>query len=106
MAVFSCQPQQKFDKEKWNEVGDLMTFPNRKYMIDDLTQHYNLKGKTYKEVIDLLNQPQDGLDSTGQIAYNIDIDYGVEDPVYSKRLIVHFSKDSVATGYRIHEWRK
>lgn len=35
VSLFSCHTKQKFDKAKWAEVADLMTFRNRKYMIDD-----------------------------------------------------------------------
>ena len=98
--------QQKFDKQKWAQVDDLMTFPNRKYMLEDLFNNYNLKGRKYSEIINLLDQPQDGLDSLGRIVYNIDIDYGVEDPAYSKTLVLQFSKDSVVNAYQVDEWHK
>jgi hypothetical protein len=102
----SCQNQHKFDKQEWGKIGDLMTFPNRKHMIDDLVHNNKLKRRKYNYIIDLLGQPQSSFDSSGCIAYEIDIDYGVEDPVYSKTLIIQFSKDSIVSAYRINEWKK
>jgi hypothetical protein len=53
ITLCSCQTGQKFDKEKWSEVGDLNSFPNRKYMIDDLTRNQELKRKRYEDIISL-----------------------------------------------------
>ncbi|MVM37939.1 hypothetical protein GO730_10605 [Spirosoma sp. HMF3257] len=105
-TLCSCQPQQPFDKNKWGEEGDLMDFPNRKYMIDDLVTHYTLKGKTYKEIISLLGESNYSPDSTYSIAYRVDIDWGAEDPVYSKDLVIYFSRDSLVQFYRLKEWKK
>ena len=107
VTLYSCQTHQKFDKVKWAEVADLMTFPNRKYMIDDLIKNYQLKGKAYKDIVKLLGQPQSNLDSTLQIFYDIDVDYGSDiDPVYTKTLFVQFDKDSTVTSYKVNEWKK
>lgn len=107
VALSSCQTKQKFDKAKWAEVADLMTFPNRKYMIDDLIQSYQLKGKTYQQLIDLLDTPQKKLDSTLQVYYDIDVDYGTDiDPVYTKILSIEFDKDTVVRHFEVKEWRK
>jgi hypothetical protein len=104
---YSCHPKQKFDKEKWAEVAELMTFPNRKYMIDDLVQNYQLKGKTYHEIVELLGQPQSNLDSTLQVFYDIDVDYGWDiDPVYSKTLTILFDKDTIVKSFEVQEWKK
>ena len=67
LTHFSCQSQQRFDKEKWAEIADLMTFPNRKHMIDDLVKNYQLKGKKYSEIVELIDKPQSKLDSTMEI---------------------------------------
>ena len=107
LTLFSCQTKQKFDKTKWAEVADLMTFPNRKYMIDDLVQNYQLKDKTYHQLIELLGPPQLKLDSTLRVYYEIDVDYGSDiDPVYTKTLSIEFDKDTVVKNYEVQEWKK
>jgi len=106
-TFYSCQTKQKFDKAKWAEVADLMTFPNRKYMIDDLVKNYQLKGKNYNEIVELLDQPQSKLDSTMEIFYDIDVDYGWDiDPVYSKTLTILFDKDTVVKDFKVNVWKK
>jgi hypothetical protein len=107
LTLFSCQTQQKFDKTKWAEVADLKTFPNRKYMIDDLVNNYQLKGKKYSEIVKLLDKPQSKLDSTMEIYYDIDIAYGTDiDPIYSKTLSITFDKDTVVKSFEVEVWRK
>lgn len=107
VTLYSCQTRQKFDKAKWAEVADLMTFPNRKYMIDDLVKNYQLKGMTYQQLIELLDTPQNKLDSTLRVYYDIDVDYGTDiDPVYTKILSIEFDKDTVVRHFEVQEWRK
>jgi hypothetical protein len=107
ITLYSCQEKQFFDKAKWAEVADLMTFPNRKYMIDDLVKNYQLKGKKYAEIITLLDQPQSKLDSNMAILYDIEIDYGWDiDPVYSKTLTIFFDKDTAVKDFKINVWNK
>jgi hypothetical protein len=107
ISLLSCHIKQKFDKEKWAKIGDLMTFPNRKYMIDDLTSNYLLKGKNYNEILKLLGQPQGKGDNALQIFYDIDIDYGSDiDPIYTKTLLFQLDKDSVVESFKIKEWKK
>ena len=107
IILVSCQTEQKFDKAKWAEVADLMTFPNRKYMINDLVKNFQLKGKTYNEIIDLLGQPQSDMNSEHQVFYDIDIDYGSDiDPVYTKILLLQFDKDSIIQNFEVREWKK
>lgn len=107
VALCSCQTQKKFDKEKWAEVADLMTFPNRKSMVDDLTKNIPLKGKSYKDIVSLLGQPQHSLDSTMNIGYEIYEDYGSDiDPIYTQTLVLHFDKDSTVKSFEIKEWKK
>jgi hypothetical protein len=107
LILFSCQRHEKFDKAKWAEVGDAMTFPNRKYMIDDLVRNYQLKGKKYSEIVELLNEPQSKLDSTLQVFYDIDVDYGSDiDPVYTKTLSIVFDKDTIVKSFEVQEWKK
>ena len=107
LILNSCQSEQKFDKAKWAEVADLMTFPNRKYMINDLIKNYQLKGKTYNEIIEFLGQPQSGMDFDHEVYYDIDVDYGSDiDPIYTKTLTLGFSKDSITQKVVVQVWKK
>ncbi len=107
LVFVSCVHEQKFDKAKWSVVDDLMTFPNRRYMIDDLIENYPLTGKKYSHITDLLGNPQGGdLDSTYEVFYNIDVDYGHDiDPVYVKTLKILFDKDSIVTKIEVNEFK-
>lgn len=107
LSLFSCQSHKKFDKLKWAEVADLMTFPNRKFMIKNLLENYQLKGKKYADIVNLLGKPQSKLDSNLKVSYDIDVDYGSDiDPIYSKTLSILFDKDTVVNSFEIHEWKK
>ena len=107
VVFYSCQRTQKFDKMKWAEVADLMTFPNRKSMIDDLIKNFPLKGENYNNIVSLLGQPQFPIDSTMAIGYKIDEDYGGNiDPIYTQILLVYFDKDSTVKSVEIKKWKK
>lgn len=84
-----------------------MTFPNRKYMVDDLVKNYPLKGKKLADIVQLLGKPQSKLDSTLQIFYDIDVNYGSDiDPGYTKTLSIVFDKDTVVKSFKVDEWKK
>src|SRR5438045_2341099 len=65
----SCKGIEKFNRTKWAEVADLMSFPNRNCMVDDLVLNYHLKGKPINEIINLLGEPQYPIDSTMEMGY-------------------------------------
>ena len=102
----ACQPQEKFDKVKWRDAGDVFTFPYRKNMLSDLLNNYHLQGKKYSEIINLLGEPQSDIDSTYEMVYRIEIDWGTIDPVYFKNLRFHFSHDSVVQKFETYQWKK
>ncbi len=86
-----------------------MQFPNRKYMIDDLLKNITLKGRTHAQIIDILGQPQSELElgSDFRMSYDVDIDYGKDiDPVYTKKLTIIFSSDTIVRDARVIEWKK
>lgn len=106
-SLIFCHKPQKFNKVKWVEVDDLMTFSNRKYMIDDLANNYQLKSKKYNEIIELLGEPQEKGDSLLKIFYDVDIDYANDiDPIYAKILVFQFNKDSTVKKFEVKEWKK
>jgi hypothetical protein len=103
----SCRGMEKFNREKWSEVADLMSFPNRNCMVDDLVHNYNLKGKTLNKIIHLLGEPQYPIDSTMEIGYKVEEDFESDiDPVYTKILSIRFDSDTLVENVEIEEWKK
>lgn len=96
---------QTFNKAAWADGDQGWGYPNRKYMLNDLLKNHQIKGLTYKQLIDSIGEPH--LDSGSYEAYyNIILDYGWDiDPVYSKNLILQLNRDSVVTGFEIKEWK-
>jgi len=87
----------KFDKHEWSIGGDGIVYPNRDKMLDDLLQNHNLKGLTYKQLIDTLGQPPD-YDNIYEIVvyYKNDID-----PRHVKVLEFTFDKDSIVANWKL-----
>ena len=101
----SCNQQVKFDKNKWNEQIDPL-FPSRyrAKMLNDLTVHNKLVGLNYRQLIESLGTP-DNKDSN-VASYKIVVEYGSDiDPVYTKQLMLSYSKDSAITSFKIVEWK-
>lgn len=107
LLIVACNQSQPFDKSAWKEKGDLNIYPNRDKMLDDLMNHHQLKGLTYKQLIDLLGEPEKYSDEKpNSVTYNIAIDYGRDiDPVYIKNMEVKFSSDSIVTDVNLKEIR-
>jgi len=105
LCIGSCTNNQQFDKTAWSEKGDLGIYPNREKMLKDLMNNHPLKGLTYKQLIDLLGEPEKYKDEEPNTAtYNIMTDYGGDiDPVYVKNLEVKFSIDSIVKNVSINE---
>jgi hypothetical protein len=95
----------KFDKVKWDSVGDLMSFPLRQDMLNDLVTHHQIKGLTYKQLIDSLGEPANYGESGDSIRYDIMVNYGYLDPKSGTYLAIGFNKDSVATGFKVVHWK-
>jgi len=95
-----------FDKEKWLEQED-WDYPRRDNMIDDLIKNRKLKGLTYKQMIELLGDPQGNAQDSIGVYYQIVEDFGSDiDPVYTKNLSIEFNKDSIINKVKIEEWKK
>jgi len=94
-----------FDKLAWKEKGDLNIYAIRDQMLEDLMNHHQLRGLTYKQLIELLGEPEKYSDEEPNTAtYNIVTNYGKNiDPVYIKNLEVTFSTDSIVTDVNINE---
>ena len=95
----------KFEKNGWNQKGDLNSYPNRESMLKDLTGNHKLKGIAYPKLIDLLGLPENYSDEEfNTMTYNIVTEYGNDiDPVYIKNLEIKLAKDSIVENYKIVE---
>lgn len=106
----SCNSNHTFDKKGWAEQTDLTSFPNRKYMIEDLLNNYQLKGKSYSQIIGLLGQPVITplkFDSITELLYGIEIEFGKDHALkHTKTLSLRFNQDTVVHEYKIIEWQK
>ncbi len=103
--LLSCKDNIPFDKVGWTIQGDLGLYPNRDKMLDDLTKNQNLKGLTYRQLIDKIGEPEKNVVAdSNTIYYCIVTDYGHDiDPVYTKILEFKFDKDSIITDFKINE---
>lgn len=100
---FMASCEQKFDKSKWQIKNDF-EYPYRNKMLKNLINNYPLKGKNYKQIIDILGEEKM---EDHKIYYQITVDYGLDiDPVYTKHLEITFTNDSIANDFRVIEWEK
>lgn len=95
----------KFNKTKWESVGDLESYPYREDMLSDLIQHHKIKGLTYRQLIDSLGEPENYGDLKDSVRYDIIVNYGYLDPKSGKYLAIGFNKDSITTGFKVVEWK-
>jgi hypothetical protein len=103
--LFSCKNDIKFEKNGWNQKGNLNSYPNRESMLKDLTENHKLKGIAYPKLIDLLGLPENYSDEKfNTMTYNIVTEYGNDiDPVYIKNLEIKLAKDSIVENYKVVE---
>jgi hypothetical protein len=107
LAFSSCTYETAFDRAKWLESNDVMSFPHRKFMVKDLVKNVPLKGMKYRDVLELLGPPQYPWDHVMKIQYVIEDDFGSDiDPVYSQWLTMRFNMDSMVRSVEVEEWRK
>ena len=110
LFISSCKPSHTFDKKKWAEHKDLINYPNRKDMLDDLLKNYELKGKSYSQILDLLGQPVMTplkIDTISELLYGIEMDFGKDKTLkHVKTLSLKFNSDTIVQDYKIIEWSK
>ncbi|MHA4807401.1 hypothetical protein ACX0G9_04825 [Flavitalea flava] len=110
ILLTSCNSNHKFDKKGWAEQSDLLRFPNRKYMIEDLLNNYQLKGKSYSQIAELLGQPVVTplkFNNTSEILYGVEIEFGKDRTLnHTKTLSLKFNQDTIVQDFKIIEWRK
>ena len=90
LLFYSCQVNEKFDKNEW-QIEETGFYPNRSKMLNDLLKNHQLRGLSYKQLIDSLGNPENYSDAEpNTVYYNIVTEYGQIDPVYIKYLIKFF----------------
>ena len=108
LILVSCNSDKKFDKIQWLECSDLGQYPKRNRLVNDLLENHKIKGLSYKQVIDLIGEPEKNITGeNNEIHYQILIEYGSDiDPIYTKTLILKLDKDSSITSFKVNEWKK
>lgn len=103
----SCQ-RGKFDKKEWAEKDSSYTYPKRKYMLNDLLVNYQLKGKSYDQIVNLLGEPLNPikLDSSFTMTYGIDLKFKDHLLIGGKALTLKLNKDTIVQDYEIDDWKK
>lgn len=107
-TVSNCgKPDVEFNKQQWNKKFDGF-YKNRESMVNDLLKNHLKKGMRYKNVKNLIGEPQNyATRKSNTIVYTVMEDYGWDiDPVETKILIITLSKDSLVENYEIQHWKK
>ncbi|WAC02144.1 hypothetical protein N7U66_04690 [Lacinutrix neustonica] len=108
MFFSSCDDKkEKFNQEKWdNYKSGIGVEENRLNMVDDLIKNYIQKGMTYKELTNLIGQPENYANlEKNTIGYELIVDYGWDiDPVEDAKLLIEISQDSIVTKFKIEYW--
>ena len=108
LLLTACNWNKKFDKTLWINRSDIGTHPYRNRMYKDLLANHKLKGISYKNLVDLIGEPEkEYSDEPNEIYYEILTDYGFDiDPVKTKTLIFRLNSDSTIIDFKIEEWKK
>ena len=106
ISITSCNRPQKFTREMWSYT-DGLTYPSRKTILDDLLANQKIVGLNHYQVIQLLGSPQYRDTTNFKYSYQIE-DTGAEynpknNPIYTKSLVLTFSKDSIVTKKELVE---
>ena len=101
VMMVSCNWQRPFNRQLWDEVGDLDSSPFRKEMVKDVLDNHLKPGMHYQEVKNLLGDIHSSVtnDSTGNIVlmYGFDNEFSGIDYKNSYWLEISFSSDSLLT---------
>lgn len=104
IAFYACHiTDEKFTTPKWLN-GDGLQFPLRDDVLNDLVQHYKLKGMTYKQVQHLLGNP-DGRDSVSFRYQIIETYNNMGNHNHVKNLVLYMGKDSIITKFEVYDWK-
>lgn len=103
-------PELKFNKGQWVVRQDAnipdVQYPYRDQMLNDLVKHHQLKGLTYKQLVDSIGEPSNyGQEDDGIVHYLVFEGFESDiDPVHGKTLDLTLGPDSVVTSYKVSEW--
>jgi hypothetical protein len=109
LCFISCNTDEKFDRNKWINA-DPVDRTYRKNMVNDLLNKYKFRGMPYKELINLLGNPDnigtEKYTDSVPVYYTVDEKYDMIDPVAGQDLIFHLNKDSVVTSVTVQKWKR
>lgn len=107
LFVACGQKEMEFDSIKWYE-DPYSFYPYRKNMVNDLMKNHLKEGMTYKQLTDLIGQPENIANlNSNSVAYSILEKHGLNiDPVETKTLIIELTKDSLVRNYKLEHWKK
>ena len=102
-------PELKFSKGQWIIREDInhpdVQYPYRNRMLNDLVKHHQLKGLTYKQLLNSIGEPSNYGQQDDTIRYLIFEGFESDiDPVHGKTLDLVLGPDSVVTSYKVTEW--
>ncbi len=100
----------KFSKSLWEKREDIdypdIAYPYRERMLGNLVKNHQLKGLTYRQLVDSLGEPGNFTEKDDTVRYEIIVGFESDiDPTYGKNLNLALSPDSVVTSYKISEWK-
>ncbi|MCZ4409475.1 hypothetical protein O3Q51_11690 [Cryomorphaceae bacterium 1068] len=114
LVLLSCDRDIPFEKNKWVEHADRF-YPYRNLMVEDLLESEEFKGKSLKEVFEILGTHDDWCDHTMyELKYQILVGYGSDSaPIHTKYLVFELNpadtlidSNTVVTNIRVDEWKK
>lgn len=98
--------KRKFNRAAWDDKID-RDYPQRNDMVDDLINNHKLKGLSYKKLVARLGPPEESMEDSAKVYYQVLMDFGSDiDPVHTKYLVFKLNKDSIVTDLHLDEWKK
>ena len=107
LVTFACSADMDFDRNKWNEKGDLYYKYRRQMVMDLLESHLNSE-MTEIEITDLVGRSSNYGDSTKQkeLTFEIYEDYGWDiDPIEVQHLIIALDNDLTLDKVYLETWK-
>lgn len=84
LSVIACKQKLAFNKTGWNAKDDI-AYANRDAMVNDLLQHHQITGLTYKQLIDSIGEPQQFEKDSSEVYYEIETNYGSESTLFQAK---------------------
>ena len=105
LLLIGCQEEnKKFNSKLWHAIDGNNFSQQREPLVNDLIANHLYKGMSYKQLTNLLGEPEIGQGST-TIGYTLYVSYGWGiDPEEGRDLMIQLAKDSTVVDYQIKEW--